>query len=54
MAENHHIFQENNLKIILWPFWCELVLVLVGYQNSNNIQGKITECWLVNEESIFS
>ena len=20
----------------------------------NNIEGKITECWLVNEESIFS
>ena len=21
---------------------------------TNNIEGKITECWLVNEESIFS
>ena len=31
-------------------------MLLLGWKNFliNNIEGKITECWLVNEESIFS
>ena len=29
-------------------------MLINSFYNQYNIEGKITECWLVNEESIFS